>query len=206
MRERVEGQIHVTGNTIIDTCVTSLKNLPQTPEAPVAFDEFAVVTAHSREIVDNPETLSEWVRTVLRLPLPAVFPCHPRTFRRLSEFRYVGRLRGSSSVMMIPPVGYLQFLSLMQGADFIFSDPDSVVEESTAPGLGKIVFSPRTRTELPEALESGHLTLVGTDCEQALRRIRQRLEKGSEAHGHPYGTGRAGEQIASILKERLSGP
>jgi len=92
----------------------------------------------------------------------------------------------------------------MKKSAFVVSDSGGVTEEATSPGLDKLVFSPRTRTEVPEAIDSGHLVLIGTDERSALRRIRKRLDLSRQPRGHPYGVGHAGEKIAAYLRHYLS--
>ena len=203
LKESVRGRIHITGNPIIDACVRVLSALPRNPAIldHVPFEEFALVTAHRSEIVDNPLSLSELVKILLGLPIPVVFPCHPRTAKRLRKFGFMAKLRGSRNVLLLPPLGYSDFLGLMQRSSFIISDSGGVTEEATSPGLNKIVFSPRKFTELPEAVESGHLTLVGAEHRGALIAIRKRLDSSQRPRGHPYGTGHSGEKIARLIEE-----
>ena len=54
-----------------------------------------VVTAHRAGNVDDPERLRRLVELLGRLPLPAVFPVHPRTGRALEAAGVLARLRGA---------------------------------------------------------------------------------------------------------------
>jgi len=204
--ENVLGRIHVTGNPVIDACVRTLSKLPRNPKilGGINAEEFVLCTAHRSEIVDRRVHLAGLVRILRGLDLPVVFPCHPRTRLRLKQFGFASKLRNSRNVHLLPPLGYIDFLSLMKASAFVVSDSGGVTEEATSPGLDKLVFSPRTTTEVPEAMWSGHLELVGTDHPTALRRIRKRLALSKRPRGHPYGVGHAGEKIASFLERDLS--
>ena len=205
-KESVRGRIHVTGNPVIDACMRVLSTLPNRPPMldRVPFEEYALATAHRSETVDDRVILAEFLKTLEGLPLPVVFPCHPRTANGLRRFGLMRKLKASRRIALLPPLGYSDFLSLMRESAFIVTDSGGVTEEATAPGLDKLVFSPRERTELPEAVESGHLTVVGPRHTAALRAIRKRLGSAERPHGHPYGRGRSGERIAHLLRKYLS--
>ena len=64
---------------------------------------------------------------------------------------------------LIDPVGYLDFLGLIARAEYILTDSGGIQEEVTAPSVNKRAFVLRTSTERPEAVESGHVSLVGVD-------------------------------------------
>ena len=206
VKENVLGRVHVTGNPVIDTCVRMLNKVPKHSGIleQIDFEEFVLCTAHRSEIVDYRRRLSGLLKTIRGLDLPVVFPCHPRTRARLGEFGLLRGVVSSPKVVLLPPLGYIDFLTLMKKSAFVVSDSGGVTEEATSPGLDKLVFSPRTRTEVPEAIDSGHLVLIGTDERSALRRIRMRLDLSRQPRGHPYGVGHAGEKIAAYLRHYLS--
>ena len=207
-RENVLGRVHVTGNPVIDACVRMLAKISKSSRIidQIGFEEFVLCTAHRPEIVDDRWRFAGLLRTIRRLDLPVVFPCHPRTRVRLREFGFLRSIASSPNVVLLPPLGYIDFLTLMKKAAFVVSDSGGVTEEATSPGLDKLVFSPRTRTEVPEAIESGHLVLIGTDDRSAIRRIRKRLNLSRRPRGHPYGVGHAGEKIAAFLHTYLNDP
>jgi UDP-N-acetylglucosamine 2-epimerase (non-hydrolysing) len=204
--EGIHAGVHVTGNSIIDGCVRVLARLPHQPPIlnKIPYEEFALVTAHRPEIVDNPVRLSELIKICDGLPFPAVFPCHPRTRNRIRSFGLMKRLQDPDRILLLPPLGYTDFLALMKRSQFVVTDSGGVTEEATAPGFDKLVFSPREFTELPEAVQSGHLTVVGPHHLNALKAIQRRLDLHHRPHGHPYGRGRSGERIAKLIREHLS--
>jgi UDP-N-acetylglucosamine 2-epimerase (non-hydrolysing) len=84
----------------------------------------------------------------------------------------------------------------------VLTDSGGIQEEVTAPSINKKVFVLRTSTERPEAVESGHATLVGVDQDRFPLMIKRELEHGlSTIRGHPYGTGDASKKILDILQE-----
>src|SRR5436190_22335602 len=72
--------------------------------------EYVLMTVHRAGNVDVPERLERVVELAEQLPLPAVFPVHPRTRARLQPAGLLERLE--SAVKVTPPPGYLDFLEL----------------------------------------------------------------------------------------------
>jgi len=139
------------------------------------------------------------MKILMALPIPVVFPCHPRTMSNMRKFGLLRRLQRQRQILFLDPLGYADFLALMRASEFIVTDSAGVTEEATAPGIDKLVFSPRLRTELPEAVKSGHLVLVGPHHSVALQRIRSRLERPFRPRTHPYGIGDAATKIIRVM-------
>lgn len=121
----------------------------------------------------------------------------------------VRRILGNNPrVALIPPVGYDEFIWLMDRCTFVLSDSGGVQEE--APSLGKPVLVMRDTTERPEGIEAGTCRLVGTDPERILREASILLDDPAEyarrsALKNPYGDGHAAERIVRILERDLCG-
>ncbi len=83
--------------------------------------DFAVVTMHRPANVDNRAALSAVVTELASVAqkLPLIFPIHPRTRHRLSEFGLTERL---GSVRLVEPLGYIEFMSLVCEARFVVTD------------------------------------------------------------------------------------
>ena len=104
---------------------------------------------------------------------------------------------------ILEPSGYFDFLTLMKRSMFIMTDSGGIQEEATAPSIDKKVFVLRISTERPEAVESGHAVVVGTDPEKALQEMKSYAESGFEAPNGkcPFGIGEAAKKIVSFLLE-----
>ena len=118
---------------------------------------YAVVTMHRPANVDDPAVLATVVAQISSVAdrLPLVFPMHPRTRRRLSEFGLLDRLGG---VMSIEPLGYIEFMSLVSGARVVITDSGGVQEETTY--LGIPCLTVRDTTERPITISEGTNRLV----------------------------------------------
>lgn len=199
--EKVHGKIFVTGNTSIDAVEENIKNAEKKASLSIEKDDFALVTLHRGENVDNPQTLSAIVKALLNSNVDMIFPAHPRTIKRLKEFGMYNKIKNSQNILLIPTVGYFDMLSLMKKCSFIISDSGGVQEEATSPKIRKKVLVVRKTTDRPEAVNLGYSELVGTNTAQIMKAIKK-THKDPTIHsrGNPYGAGIAGQKIINILQ------
>ncbi|TFG09357.1 UDP-N-acetylglucosamine 2-epimerase (non-hydrolyzing) [Candidatus Thorarchaeota archaeon] len=205
-RENVWGKVVVTGNTVIDALEERLPIAREQSNIMHEMDleDFALLTLHRAENVDDRTTLEGLVNGLAELEVDIIFPAHPRTVSRLKQFQLMERVK-QSSIRIIQPVGYLDFLVLLDSCRFVLTDSGGIQEEVTAPSLNKKVFVLRNSTERPEAIESGHSTLVGTDPMGFPDAIRHELRKGvDEERKSPYGSGDAAERIINTLLAEIA--
>jgi len=205
-RESIWGKIYVTGNTVVDAV---MQHLPIAEKKSVMlekirFKEFALVTAHRAENVDNHVVLRNFVESFVEAPIPIVYPIHPRTRKRLRQHKMWKGLVSSENVQLLPPLGYFDFLLLMKKCKMIITDSGGLQEEATAPPLRKPVLVIRISTERPEAVEAGFAKVVGVDKKDILNAMEQTLEgKFDFSQISPYGTGDAGKSIVGILMKEI---
>jgi UDP-N-acetylglucosamine 2-epimerase (non-hydrolysing) len=205
MSESVWGEVHVTGNTVIDAVIQHLpiarKNSKILDE--IKFERFILATAHRAENVDNPVVLKSLIESFAEAPLPVIYPIHPRTKQRLQKNKLWRKIRNSKNVQLTPPLGYLDFLVLMEKCELIITDSGGIQEEATAPPIRKRVLIMRLSTERPEAVDAGFAKVVGVKKESILRAIRETLNDGSDLpKKSPYGNGDAGVKIDKILASK----
>jgi UDP-N-acetylglucosamine 2-epimerase (non-hydrolysing) len=160
-----------------------------------------LVTAHRRESFgEGFERICVALARLARRPdVQIVYPVHPNPNVRAPVS---GHLSGLENVLLIEPLGYVQFVDLMRRAYILLTDSGGIQEEG--PSLGKPILVMREKTERPEAVEAGTVRLVGTDAEriveQASLLLDDRLEYERMARVHnPYGDGRASSRIADVI-------
>jgi UDP-GlcNAc3NAcA epimerase len=159
------------------------------------------VTAHRAGNVDDPQRLAVLVDILGRLPLPAVFPVHPRTRARLEAAGLLGRLGDRDSLVVTEPLGYLEFLGLLRAAAAVLTDSGGVQKEAYLAGVPCLTMRPET--EWPETVDNGWNRLVGLDPERVLAALRD-LDPPAE-RPELYGGGRAGEAIVDALEAWADG-
>ncbi len=196
--ENVWGDIHVTGNTVIDACMQNMDIAESKSTVDIPGD-YVLVTAHRAENVDDPRVLLQLIETFEGIPREKVYPIHPRAEKMFKQTKLFDRLKDIQGMHVIKPQGYLEFLMLMKNARYILSDSGGIQEEACSPNIRKKVFVLRRSTERPEAVEAGFAEVVGTDSEDILGAI-DRFEDGKWKPGPcPYGDGRAAERIVDII-------
>jgi UDP-N-acetylglucosamine 2-epimerase (non-hydrolysing) len=149
--------------------------------------------------VDEAPVLARIVGALATLAreLPVVFPVHPRTRAGLADPAVA---RSAAALRLEEPLGYLDFLSLVEGARLVLTDSGGLQEETTALGIPCLTL--RENTERPITVEEGTNAVVGTDPERILAAARRAL-LGPRTGRCPEGwDGKAGERVAQALLER----
>jgi len=62
------------------------------------------------------------VKILERLPVPAVFPVHPRTRARLQEYELLEAVESPGYVQLLPPQGYFEFLVQLKNCRAVMTD------------------------------------------------------------------------------------
>ena len=199
-----ESRIFCVGNVMIDTL---LRHRAQAPwdrvrdALGVEPRRYAVLTLHRPANVDTPERLVTLLERLapITASMPVIFPIHPRTAKRLDEHG----LRGAASrLQLVPPLGYLDFLALMDHAACVLTDSGGIQEETTV--LGVPCFTIRDNTERPITIERGTNTLVGADARGLEPAFADFAATGGKRGRVPQlWDGRAGERVAAVIAAAL---
>ena len=204
-REGIDHGVHLVGDVMADV---ALAMAPLARERSTALADhgvspggYVLVTAHRQANVDDPERLRRLVDLLLALPVPAVFPVHPRTRARLEATGEIDRLAADDRMHLAPPLGYLDLLALAASARAVVTDSGGLQKEAYLLGVPCVTL--RDRTEWVETVDTGWNTLVDLDRDAA----HAAVEKGPPADPGPelYGGGRAGERICDVL-DTYTGP
>jgi UDP-N-acetylglucosamine 2-epimerase (non-hydrolysing) len=196
-------RIHFVGNTMIDSLVAMqerFRGLQTAAARGLRRREYLLVTLHRPALVDGP-LLAEVMRELSSVAreLPVVFPVHPRT-RKM-----IGGIPVDPRVLLLDPIGYLEFLSLEADAAAVLTDSGGVQEETTY--LGVPCFTLRENTERPVTVRAGTNTLLGLDP-AGIARILPALHAGRPAPAEPPPgwDGHAAERAAAVIRgEEIEG-
>jgi UDP-N-acetylglucosamine 2-epimerase len=195
--ENIRSGVHLVGDVMADVALSFLPVAEARSTAlqdnGVIAGEYALMTVHRPGNVDAPERLELVVELAERLPLPGIFPVHPRTRARLRAAGLESRLEAALEV--VPPLGYLDFLKLAAHARVLLTDSGGVQKEAYL--LGTPCVTLRDTTEWVETLESGWNVLVGLDVDAALEALQRPLP--SAERPELYGGGHAADRICRVL-------
>ena len=199
-RERVPGQIHLTGNTGIDAALRSAP--PSRAKSRDRELPRLLVTCHRREswgggfisIADALRRLAREKTANIDLVL------HPSP-ALAAQMRLL--LGGEPRIRLRDPCSHSELIREIVAADLVLSDSGGIQEEAAALGIPIVVL--RERTERPEAIATGHLTLTGLDSLSIVETARTMLSRRpSDLRACPYGDGRAAPRIAAIVADWLT--
>ncbi|MFN3648022.1 MAG: non-hydrolyzing UDP-N-acetylglucosamine 2-epimerase [Armatimonadota bacterium] len=170
-------RVRFVGNVMIDTLFTHLETARKsdiTQQIGLTPGEYALCTLHRPSNVDTESGTHNLLQAieVLARCLPVALPLHPRTRAKLQEFQLLRRLSENPAVRPMEPLGYLEFLALMDQARVVLTDSGGIQEETTALGVPCLTF--RENTERPVTISHGTNRLVGcsvTELERALDEV-----------------------------------
>ncbi|MEB3181051.1 MAG: UDP-N-acetylglucosamine 2-epimerase (non-hydrolyzing) [Nostocaceae cyanobacterium] len=205
-RSGIMGEIHLTGNTVIDALLSVAQQQPECNIPGLEWGKYRTLlaTVHRREnwgeplqdigrgflyILDKfPDTallLPLHRNPTVREPLQALLGNHPRIF--LTE-----------------PLDYGELVGAIGRSHLLLTDSGGLQEE--APSLGKPVLVLRETTERPEAVTAGTAKLVGTNSQDIFAATSELLSNAAvyEAMANainPFGDGHAAERIVQIVSQ-----
>lgn len=196
-----EAKIHLIGNTMIDTLVRLLplaEERWQSLRNEFGLDKFILVTLHRPNNVDAAAGLIEIMAALNEVSAdgPVIFPVHPRTRERISEFGIVVK----DTVRLTEPIGYIDFLALEANASVVVTDSGGVQEETTF--LGVPCLTVRPNTERPITITSGTNRLVARDRGEIISAIKAAIERPRANQPPPeFWDGKAAQRIVQIFRE-----
>jgi UDP-N-acetylglucosamine 2-epimerase (non-hydrolysing) len=197
-------RIHLVGNVMIDSLLAVL------PTARSRFERlaqrlgltaghFGVLTLHRPGNVDTAEQLHAILEGIARIEkdLPVLFPVHPRTRGQLDRLG----LEFDERIRFLEPLGYVDFLSLLDQAALVFTDSGGIQEETSVLGVPCLTLRPNT--ERPITCQLGTNRVVGTDPLVIAEAAEFARSRQWEPAAIPLWDGKAAERIVKTLLEDL---
>jgi UDP-N-acetylglucosamine 2-epimerase (non-hydrolysing) len=209
LREGVDpARIHFVGNVMIDTllsCLDRARGL-KVPEA-LGLDArpYAVLTLHRPGNVDQRDVFEQIMRALERISqdIMIVFPMHPRTRQTLLGSQGAAALLDTGRLRLVRPLGYLEFLGLLDRSRAVFTDSGGVQEETTVLGVPCLTLRPNT--ERPATVTEGTNCVVGTSADrivEAWERVRTSRPAGRRPR---LWDGLAAGRIVDVLRQHVVG-
>ena len=201
-------RVSFVGNVMIDTL---MERLPAARACAIparmglVSGRYVVATVHRPSNVDSAAALEICLGGLgaIAADLPVVIPLHPRTRKQITAFgldHLIERLR------ITEPLGYIEMLSLSDGAAAAVTDSGGVQEETTVLGVPCVTL--REQTERPITIEEGTnelaswpLTIDG--IYETYRRAMQRGRVGVGTRSPDGWDGRASDRAAAALREAV---
>ncbi|MEM2305417.1 MAG: UDP-N-acetylglucosamine 2-epimerase (non-hydrolyzing) [Candidatus Methanomethylicia archaeon] len=197
--------VFLVGDTMYDEFL-KLRNKIDESEVLIKLNvnpnDYALLTLHRQENVDNAYRLRRIVEAIVQLSndVKIVFPIHPRTYKRLKRTRLINKLSGRN-IVLTRPLGYLDMLKIEKEAKLILTDSGGVQKE--AYWFSKPCLTLRYNTEWIETVIYGVNTLVGTETEYIVSKAKEILNSSLKYDNLPkiFGDGNASFKILNILMD-----
>ena len=204
----IVGQIHHTGNTVIDALLAVAGRQPVCEIKGLDWAKYRTIlaTVHRRENWGEPlldiaqgflQILEKFPDTALLLPLHR----NPTVREPLQEL-----LGNHPRVFLTEPLDYGELVGAIARCYLLLTDSGGLQEE--APSLGKPVLVLRETTERQEAVNAGTAKLVGTNPTEIFAAASELLSnvvayQEMATAINPFGDGHAAERILGIVKDYL---
>ena len=215
-----EGQpkekIFMVGNLMIDSLVANLGKATKTELCFTSLNrtqqivfgqqfqqkQYGVMTFHRPNNVDEKESLAQlidiWGKVSQVIPL--IFPVHPRTYKNIQTFGLQDKNNAFPHLYFIAPLGYLQFINLVQHAAFVLTVSGGIQEETTYLNIPCLTVRPTT--ERPITIWEGSNKLIKVkDIVSEVDLILQ--GKGKKGNIPQYWDGKTAERILNIITNKI---
>ena len=183
-------KIFRVGNIMIDAYCLLEKKIKKRSYYENLFLEqkkYVVLTLHRPSNVDDHDILQPLMDIIGKINLPIVFPVHPRAKKNLMNIKNI-----SDRVMLVDPLSYVDFMSLVLTSSYVISDSGGIQEETTY--LGIPCFTLRTTTERPVTVTMGSNQLVNKD------NLLEKVSSPRIGKIPPLWDGKTSTRIVSVLK------
>ncbi len=197
-----ENIIKVTGNPIVDI-LEEFKDLFSSGEEYldenvkkfINDEPFLLATSHRRENILNKLSLKNIVDLINSSDKKVVFPMGYATQRQIKEFG----LDLNDNVLVIDPIGYLEFIYLLKKSQYCISDSGTVIEEACILNIPSIQM--RYSTERPEVYEVGSSIKFDPTLEvQNFQDVHLMADSlNNNKWSHPFGDGTSSKVIVEDL-------
>ena len=197
--EHVAGRVEVVGDVMADATMQFapiarrrsrlLSELELTPA------RYIVATVH-REANPRPARLTRIVDGLNALTEPVVFPVHPRTVTAVER----DGLSLHEHVLLLPPLGYLDFAALASQARVVVTDSGGLQKEAYWYGVPCVTLRPST--EWVDTVSAGANRLVDDDPAALADAVA--LARMPAGRPQLYGDGKAATRIADLVSTLFS--
>lgn len=198
-------KIYLVGNVMIDTLLSNKAKAEASDvleRMSLQRKRYAVITLHRPSNVDDIVGLEKIISAfeVIERDIKLVFPIHPRTRKNMEGTRLQERTELMKNLILLEPVGYLDFLKLMSNAALVMTDSGGIQEETTI--LQVPCMTLRENTERPVTITEGTNRLVHIDSRDILRNYNEIKSNNFEAKGKipKYWDGKAAERIVTLIE------
>jgi len=200
-------KIYFVGDIMVDTLLKSKKKIQKIntfKKLNLKKKEYSLLTLHRPANVDDKKRLKILLQTfnLIQKKIKIIYPMHPRTAKQIKKFGLEKYVKQMKNFIVTPPLGYLEFISLLMNSKFLLTDSGGLQEESTTLKIPCLTL--RDNTERPVTVNVGTNVIVGTNKNKIIKEINKIISgKGKKGKQPKYWDGKTAERIIKILNNNL---
>lgn len=203
--EKIRGKVYYTGDLsveIINKTRSISKNSEILDILNLKSKSYLLLTMHRAENTSSRDLFIHLLETfeVLKDNI-IVFPIHPRTKKMFETFGLLGRLLNCSNVKTLLPVGYIDFIALLQNSIKVVTDSGGIQKEAYLLRVPCITM--RKSTEWVETVKGQWNVLTGVDSKKIVKAVR-RPSPSSKYSKWVFGSGKTSQVISDLLSSIVS--
>ena len=167
--------------------------------------QYGFFTLHRAENTDNKDRFKKILEAIAEISktTPIIFPIHPRTKKTAENFKVDYLLKNSPKLKVVPPLSYIDTVSLVKNAKFVLTDSGGLQHETTI--LGVPCLTIRENTEWPVTIQKGTNSLVGVSRNKIIRKASEVAHaKRKEVPKIKYWDGKTAQRIIKVLSAKLN--
>ena len=203
-REKIFGKIYETGDLSVEV-VSEAKELASKSKIieDLGLDpkQYIVFTMHRAENTEIDTSFLSIIRAFTTLSdVKIVFPIHPRTKKILEEKKLFQKLKDCKNVIMIRPVGYIDFIQLVKHAEKIITDSGGLQKEAYLLSVPCITI--RRNTEWVETVKEGWNVSTDTNTTEIVSSVMD-WNPSKIAQKQVFGKGNTSKVIKKIIIDEI---
>ena len=201
-KEKIRGKVYYTGDLSVEIIATIKAISTQSKILDILglkSRSYFLLTMHRAENTSSRDYFIHLLKTFESLiDITFVFPIHPRTKKMFKTFGLLERLLKCPNVKTLLPVGYIDFIALLQNALKVVTDSGGIQKEAYLLKIPCITI--RKNTEWVETIKGHWNVLTGVDSKKIVDAIK-RPSPTSNYSKSVFGNGKT----SGIISELISG-
>jgi len=199
-KERIRGKVYHTGDLsveIIDNTKVISKKSKILEILSLKSRSYLLLTMHRAENTSSRDYFIQLLKTFESLiDYTIVFPIHPRTKKMFKTFGLLDRLLKCSNVKILLPVGYIDFIALLQNSLKVVTDSGGIQKEAYLLKVPCITM--RKTTEWVETLNGQWNILTGIDNKKIVDVVKRQFPSSNYSKS-AFGNGKASQIVSKLI-------
>jgi UDP-GlcNAc3NAcA epimerase len=204
-KEKIRGKVYYTGDLSVEI-IEKTRSISKKSEIldilNLKSKSYLLLTMHRAENTSSRDFFIELLQTFEALKDKIiVFPIHPRTKKMFESFGLLDRLLKCFNVKTLLPVGYIDFIALLQNSLKVITDSGGIQKEAYLLNVPCITM--RKNTEWVETIKGQWNVLTGVDSKKIVKAVRRQTPNSKNSKS-VFGNGRTSQVISELVSSIIS--